>query len=642
MQQNRQMLYHEQLTSLIKKLTNRIAQQQQQLNQQRDQHIIHKEYAAESISAAKTADISALNSAYGQFDAIELDSYSDIQLLLQSCLEETVQQSESAEAIELFLRHSGQSLEKQKRLLSNTRETLLEARMVPLKKVFERFQPALRRLKSQHDKQVEIETSGGDILVDKAIADNLYEPLLHLIRNAFDHGIESVETRLSQRKSPVGRIFIEGTQQGRHLLISVQDDGQGLDLEKIRRQAVEKQLVEQTESDSLTPEQTVDLLFEAGFSTASETDMLSGRGVGLDVVQARIQSLQGWVTVEHEPDAGTCFTLQIPATLTIAKLLLCQAQERTYALIADAIEHILIPSAQQVRVWKGGKMLTWQTNDEEYLVPVNALDEVLHYASPMSNPRLAANGKRFQETATNPVILLHHDDALVGLEVDQLLGEQELVISPLGQTIVPPAYLYGSSILPNGQLTLVLDGLMLAKIIVEQRQHNLKMGAASRSSTPAAPENKPIFVKKQVLTVDDSITVRQTLVDALQKENYQVIQARDGVEALAQLERYPDIQAILCDIEMPRMNGFEFLKARQQKTEIAAIPTIMLTSRMGDKHRMLTEELGATTYITKPYLTPELIKTIDAAIETQTHSPLTSTGDLHTAKTPHPVGDSRE
>jgi len=617
--QNRQALYNEQLSMLIKQLLDRIARQQKQLNQQRGKSQISNE-PKDSLPALTTA--SASNLSFAHFDSLELDQYSDIQLLAQSFLEETVQQSESAEAIELFVRKAGQELEKQKRLLANTRETLLGARMLPLDKIFQRFPMALERLQAQHNKAVNLEINGSDVLVDKVIADKLYDPLLHLVRNAFDHGIESPEARTAQGKSATGSITIEALQQGRHLVIHVKDDGQGLNLEMIRRKAVENQVVTEEEAEALNEAQTIDLLFEAGFSTAAEVDDLSGRGVGLDAVRAQVRSLQGWVAVTYEPGGGTCFTLQIPSSLTIAKLLLCQAKGRIYALIADAIEHILIPKPTQIRAWDGGKTLTWQANNEEHLVPISALAEVLHYASPMPNHRLVETHRDIRSAESEPVILLKHQNSLVGIEVDQLLGEQELVISSLGETVVPPPYLYGSSILPDGQLTLVLDGIMLAKIILDQRARKEGIDIVLESSSPSKPaQNKPVFVKKLVLTVDDSITVRNTLAEALQKADYQVIQARDGAEALKQLKRYPGVEAILCDIEMPGMNGFEFLKVRQQTPSIAAIPTIMLTSRAGAKHRLLTKELGATTYLTKPYLTPQLLKTVAGAIESTTHTP---------------------
>lgn len=632
--QNRQALYNEQLSSLVRKLLDRIERQQKQLNRQRGKQLDSKQ--KETIVPATTS-VQNTNLSFAQFDSLELDQYSDVQLLAQSFLEETVQQSESAEAIELFVRKSGQELEKQKRLLANTRETLLGARMLPLDKVFQRFPTALERLQTQHNKSVNLEMKGSEVLVDKVIADKLYDPLLHLVRNAFDHGIESPEARTSKKKSATGTITIEALQQGRHLVIHVKDDGQGLNLEVIRQKAIENQIITEQEAARLNGNQVVDLLFEAGFSTAAEVDDLSGRGVGLDAVRAQVRSLQGWVTVSHEPGKGTCFTLQIPSSLTIAKLLLCQAKGRIYALIADAIEHILIPKQDQIRTWDGGKTLAWQANSEEYLVPISALSDVLHYASPMPNHRLVEAPGDIKTVTNEPIILLKHKDMLVGIEVDQLLGEQELVISSLGETVVPPPYLYGSSILPDGQLTLVLDGIMLAKIVQEQRGRKGSIDIELNESSSGTAKNEPVFVKKLVLTVDDSITVRNTLAEALQKSDYQVIQARDGAEALQQLKRYPGVEAILCDIEMPGMNGFEFLKVRQQTPEILAIPTIMLTSRGGAKHRLLTKELGATTYLTKPYLTPQLLRTVAEAIESKTNTPAESLFDPQ----PNTPGESK-
>ena len=632
-QQNQQSLYNEELLALVKKLMKRIAKQQQQLSWVKNQSVLSRRLPLVSTNDLPQRPDPLLSSPADlttYFDTLELDRYSDVQMLAQSCLEETVQQSESAEAIELFAQKSGQTLEKQKRLLSNTRELLLEARMVPLSQVFKRFPQAMKRLEAQHGKTVNLQLEGTELLVDKAIADQLYEPLLHLLRNAFDHGIESAQERLAHPKSATGRIILSGRQEGRHLVITVKDDGRGLDLARIRRKAIENRLITTIEANQLTEAQLVDLLFEVGFSTARGVDFLSGRGVGLDAVRARVRSLKGWVSVEHEPGAGTCFTLRIPSSLSIAKLLLFQARSRTYALIADAVEHVLIPAPAQVRSWKGGKMLTWVADDQEHLVPVNALSEILRYSAATPAPiapqslrqrsprRQGARRARGDENAPmQPVILLRYDGALVGLEVDHLMGEQEMVINPLGTTIVPPPYLYGSSLLPDGQLTLVLDGFVLAKLAIEQNSRR-GLNTEDTGSQPATElEPQPVFMKRLVLTVDDSITVRNAIADVLTRANYQVIQARDGEEALQQLKRYPNVQAILCDLEMIGMNGFEFLKARQQIPEIAAIPTVMLTSRAGEKHRLLTEELGANAYLTKPYLTPQLLQTVAEAIESR-------------------------
>ena len=625
-------LHNEQLRELTKTLLDRISRQRNQLSESLSIQSAHQRrhinFLPNSLSLSPS-DSPLPQNFLTHFDTLELDQYSDIQLLAQSFLEETSQQSESIEAIELFVTQSARALAKQKQLLTSTRKTILSARMLPLETILKRFSPALERLKAQHKKQVTLTLIGSGVLVDKVIVDKLYDPLLHLVRNAFDHGIEPPNQRLERNKPATGNITIKARQQGRHLVIDVKDDGQGLNLERIRQKAIDTQLITAAEAAELTPDQTIDLLFEAGFSTASEIDDLSGRGVGLDAVQAQVRSLKGWIAVSHEPGIGTCFSLQIPSSLTIGKLLLCQAQERIYAMMADSIEHILMPAADQVRVWEGNKTLTWQVDGEERLVPVHSLTKVLQYTTPIYDRQVGVVGQDNTDISLPPVILLNHQDSLVGIEVDQLLGEQELAINTLGESVVPPAYLYGSSILPDGQLTLVVDGAMLAKIVIEQHSKQASeagfknySGIQSESSRQiqqdaVSQRDAPSLLNRLILTVDDSITVRNTLVDALQKSGYKVIQARDGVEALQQLRQYPDVSAILCDIEMPRMNGFEFLKARQQTPEVAAIPTIMLTSREGAKHRLLTKELGATAYLTKPYLTPQLLKAVADAIENQ-------------------------
>ncbi|NJM96818.1 MAG: hybrid sensor histidine kinase/response regulator [Phormidesmis sp. RL_2_1] len=312
--QNRQALYNEQLAALVQKLLSRIAQQQHQLNRRRGKSLPDRQSPVARLSPS--AD-QLSNLAYAHFDALELDQYSDVQLLAQSFLEETVQQSESAEAIDLFVRRSGQELEKQKRLLSNTRETLLAARMLPLEKVFQRFPPAVERLQAQHHKQVEVVLKGESVLVDKVIADKLYDPMLHLVRNAFDHGIETSDKRVAQGKSVTGTITIAARQQGRHLVIDVRDDGKGLDLDMIRRKAVENQVVTEEAAAKLTPEQTVDLLFEAGFSTASEVDDLSGRGVGLDAVKAQVRSCKAGFLSAMSPEQAPVLRCKYPLALPL-------------------------------------------------------------------------------------------------------------------------------------------------------------------------------------------------------------------------------------------------------------------------------------------------------------------------------------
>jgi chemotaxis protein histidine kinase CheA/ActR/RegA family two-component response regulator len=684
--QNRQSLENEQLKASVRTLLARLQQHQQQLNELQDwsdrqfvdveQRQMGQRLQRERLSIEGGAlGVSGrpiwsnerpvtltLPNPEHRFDSLELDRYTEVQLLVQSILEDAVQLGEATEAIDLFTKQSQQTLEKQRRLLSGTRDALMEARMLPLAEIFGRFPRVLRQLEVSHNKRVELELQGTEVLVDKLVAQKLYDPLLHLVRNAFDHGIESSSLRQKRGKPQKGQISISASHRGRHLVIEVRDDGQGLDFDKIRQRAVEQQFSPERVS-ALNEAQLTDLLFEPGFSTASEVNDLSGRGVGLDVVRAQLDSLQGSVGVESEAAKGTTFTLQIPLNLTIAKLLICQSGNHIYALFTDAIVSILIPQSNQIRAWEGGKVLRWNpgvdtfskaavseiegassnASTSERLIPVHSLAKVLDYFSSPSPLAFQPKPSFLHQEQVRPVILLRcvkqgypaGEDTLMGLEVDQLIGEQELVIRPLGAMMVPPSYVYGGSVLADGRLTLVLDAAALSQYVLEQQtgRSNEEHFATStahllsgipqqrllppqnRAAVPAPPAEVRTQPNKMVLLVDDSITLRQTLTLTLQKAGYQVLQAKDGYEAIEQLRVHTGVELVICDIEMPRMNGFEFLKHRQQDSDLGTIPVVILTSRSGEKHRLIATELGATGYITKPFLEHQLLETVGNLME---------------------------
>jgi chemotaxis protein histidine kinase CheA/ActR/RegA family two-component response regulator len=651
--QNRQTLQNEQLRTAVRSLLVRLQKHQQLLNQLQDWS--DRQFIPQQRWTALGSDWQS----HLPFDSLELDRYDEAQILVQSVLEDAFTLAEASEAIDLFATQSNQTLEKQRRLLTSTRDALMQARMSPLGDIFGRFHRVLQQLEIRHNKQATLELYGTEVLVDKVVAEKLYDPLLHLVRNAFDHGIESPVVRQQRSKSEFGQIEICASQSGRHLVIEVRDDGEGLDFERIRRRAVERQLISVEQASRLNEAQLTDLLFEPGFSTVSGVSELSGRGIGLDVVRSQLEAFQGSVMVDSEPHRGTTFTLQIPLSLTIAKLLLCQAGTQTYALFVDAIEQILIPQAHQLRCWEGGKVLRWNkvaNNDRsasprasEQLIPVHQLSKLLNYFSEVPDSLVFGSQQTFvPEGQMMPIILIRNQDTFLGLEVDQLIGEQELVIRPLGATIAPPNYVYGSSILADGRLTLVLDGAALMHYVSEQQTASSTASLPNSYRADALPytttaralgsSTDPILPSRQeqrllpasstapnsdtrarrdklVLVVDDSITLRQTLALTLQKAGYRVLQAKDGYEAIEQLRHRTDIELVICDVEMPRMNGFEFLKHRQQDSVLADIPVVMLTSRSASKHRLIATELGATAYITKPYLEQRLLATLTDAIE---------------------------
>ncbi|MFP5273300.1 response regulator [Coleofasciculus sp.] len=658
--QNRQSLQNEQLQTAVHSVLNRLQQHQQLLDQLQDWHDrqLHRtqqqrtsKWWIKNREGSKEKQLfSWQNNQFkipNQFDPLELDSYNEPQLLIQSLIEDTAQLTEATESIELFTNQFNQTLDKQRRLLTSTRDTLMQARLLPLGTLFKRFPRVLQQLQVTHDKLVELKLHGTEVLVDKVVVQKLYDPLLHLIRNAFDHGIESPTVRQQSGKSSHGLIEIDAHHQNRYLVIEVRDDGQGLNFEKIRQRAVDQHLINAEKARHLTPAQLTEFLFEPGFSTASELSDLSGRGIGMDVVRSQVEALQGSVIVYSQPYHGTTFRLQIPLSLTIAKLLLIEAEGQKYALLSDAIEQIIIPPPERLRCWEEGKVLRWGTGKDEQLIPIFSLANILNYYTPNPKALVFPHQPPWVESSPKmPVILIRCQNRLFGLEVNQLVGEQELVIRPLGSMITPPPYVYGGCILADGGLALVLDGTILMQSIADQQtvtsppefasdfkssmvaltgstslssdRPQWQLSPSRPAALPAASEPAPsVSTRSQqfVLVVDDSMTVRQTLTFTLQKAGYQILQAKDGYEAIEKLQNHRQIQLVICDIEMPRMNGFEFLKYRQQEPELSLIPVVILTSRNSEKHRLIANELGATDYITKPFIEPQLLETVQKLIK---------------------------
>jgi two-component system, chemotaxis family, sensor histidine kinase and response regulator PixL len=635
--QNRQLLQDDNMRGLLRKFLNRLRQIQQTLSnlQEWSEPLTLRDNYLDSTRVSNTEN----------FDALELDSYNEFHVFIQSLMEESIQLERDTDSLDRLSRQNSQLLNKQRKLLTNSRDVLIEARMMPLGDILNRFHRVLQQLETTHKKTVNLTIEGSDVLVDKAVAEKLYDPLLHLIRNAFDHGIESSESRQQKNKSECGKIEIHGYYRGSQLIIDVRDDGQGLNFEKIRQRAIENGLITAETSYSLAESQLAELLFEPGFSTNNQVNDLSGRGVGLDVVLVQLQSVQGSVSVYTEANKGTTFSLQIPLSLTINKLLVCQAGSRIYALTADSIEQILLPKSNQIQQTEQGRLLRLT---EEELISIYSLSEILE-------DRDFAGVREEQPDNNNavlPILLLPCMGQILALEVDRVIGEQELVISPFSRFINVASYVYGGSILADGSLTLAIDAATLLTNFIEtkvnttidespnyfmpNRGNNFSLTAASESNNSSKNNNSGGIVKlannsfslvdrdrnrsnksstQILLVVDDSVTLRQTLAMTLQKEGYQVVQARDGYEAISQFEKNPQINLVICDVEMPRMNGYEFLAHRSTDARLQKVPTIILSSRTAPKHRQLALDLKASAYLTKPYIERELLTTVANSIE---------------------------
>ena len=679
--QNRQLLQTEQLQTTVHTLFSRLKQHQQLLNQLRDQSRQQNQLLSKTAIRALRNQPSKLADPKAQHISTRIDALFNKNLpLIQTLLDDMIQLTEVADAIDLFTQQASQTLEQQQQLLAHTRNTLIEARMLPLGEIFNRLPSVLQQLETLYSKPVTLELRGMDVLVDKVIAEKLYDPLLHLVRNAFDHGIEPISLRQQYGKPEQGKIEICAYNQGRYLVIEVQDDGKGLEFDQIRKRAVERHLISLEQASTLSDTQLINFLFEPGFSTAVQINDISGRGIGLDVVKSQIQTLNGTVSVQTSPHQGTTFLIQIPLNLTIAQLLVCEADGKFYTLLDDAIEQIVLPDDEQIQKRSNCRVLNWGEGSERILVPIHALSNILRYASTAFSSTAVTSDQfsdQFQSqplhssSPNRPIILIRHQNMMLGLEVDHLVGEQELIIRPLGNRITPPSYVHGASIIADGRLSLVIDAAMLIQTVISQQygtSHNDDWGNDSsyRSSYPPsrvslaglpllansssmpeptrllqaqspaeiqaqihtqihtqthAPVNsqdaRPVLSgaihtipKSRILIVDDSITTRQNLALILQKAGYQTAQAQNGYDAIAQLEHQPDIQLVICDLEMPVMNGFEFLRHLQHTPTPHNIPVLILTSRSDETCSSLALQLGATAYMTKPYIEHKLLAAV--------------------------------
>ncbi|BAZ70518.1 MAG: hybrid sensor histidine kinase/response regulator [Pelatocladus maniniholoensis HA4357-MV3] len=630
--QNHQSLQIEELQASNKTLLNQIKQHQKLLIQLQDQykHQISLLERSQTIGKSSSKKARKASKAMRSSGVVPTQKHNDSAYLIQSLLDHTVQLAETAEAIDLLNRSSQQTSQKQQQLLNITKGALIEARMLTLGEIFGRFPQILQQLKTLYNKPISLQLYGNEVLVDKAVAEKLFDPLLHLVRNAFDHGIEPVTVRQQRGKPEKGEIKISAYHQNKYLVIEVQDDGNGLDFDQIRQRAVERELISVEQANNLNQTQLTNLLFEPGFSTASQVNDLSGRGVGLDVVRNQLKSLQGEITVNSELHQGTKFILQIPLSLTIAQLFICGVGCKTYAFVDEAVEQILIPTPSQIQERNGNKFLRWGKEMDEKLVSIYSLASILDYNSPtfpLSYPPTPP--------PPLPILLIRCQEQLLGLEVEQLIGEQELVIRPLGAMIAAPNYVHGASILADGELALVIDGgTLLQKVLAKQHNDQIsRIWAKSITSLLPPSSQQPLLsdshtvisalsasesdtkASARILIVDDSLTTRQSVAIALQKAGYCVFQAQDGHKGIEQFQHLSDIQLVICDIEMPRMNGFEFLRSRQQIPALADIPVLILSSQSSEKHHFLALQLGATAYMTKPYMEQKLLAMVANLLE---------------------------
>ncbi|MEM8505882.1 MAG: response regulator [Cyanobacteria bacterium P01_D01_bin.1] len=533
------------------------------------------------------------------FDALEMDRFTGFHTLSQEMIELIVRVRESASDIGYTIESSDQITRQFRQVTTQLQEGLNTARMVPFSQASARLPRAIRDISLRCGKEAGLVIEGEDTLIDKMIVESLYDPLTHLVNNAITHGIETPEQRRAAGKPPEGKITIKAFYQGNQTVIYVSDDGRGIDPELIKRKAIEKRLIRQSEADELTDVEAYALIFLAGFSTRDQADDFAGRGVGMDVVRTALEEIRGVITTDSELGRGTSFTIRLPLTLSISKALSCVSNQARIAFPMDGVEDML--DVGRDRILKNDQdqdCVLWR----EVLLPIRPVTDLLKFNRTLGRGRVYGGS---QDDDILSIIVLRSANTFVALQVDQVIGEEEIVIKQLEGPVPKPLGIAGATILGDGRVMPIADVLELIDIATGRvRREPVSMLWSEAEATVA---ELPAKSDPTVLIVDDSITVRELLSMSFNKVGYRVEQARDGQEAWDKLRSGLPCDLVFCDIEMPRMDGLELLSRMQKDSHLKQIPIAMLTSRGADRHRQMAVDLGASGYFTKPYLEEALL-----------------------------------
>ncbi|MDZ7748051.1 MAG: response regulator [Halofilum sp. (in: g-proteobacteria)] len=472
----------------------------------------------------------------------------------------------------------------------------MQTRMVRFDGLRARLGRIVRQTATEVGKKAQLTMSGGELEVDRSILERIVAPLEHILRNAVSHGIESPADRQRAGKPEQGTIRLDLHRGGTDVVIDISDDGRGIDPAAVRRKGIERGLIDA--DDQLDDNEVIKLILETGFSTAQEVTQISGRGVGMDVVDAEVRRLGGTLGIHTRKGAGSRFTVRLPVTLAINQAVLVQAGEDTYAIPIASIEGVTQVTAGELREHyvDESKPLTYADNDYR----------VQHLGSLLgtSEPRLD------NSEVSYPVIMIRAGDDRVALHVDQLLGRREVVVKPLGAPLNMLAGISGATIMADGDVVLILDigGLLRTEGRFVAAEPALEEEAEGDAEAGATKEPAPT-----VLVVDDSITIRKVTQRILARNGINVATAKDGVDALSWMSQaVPDL--ILLDIEMPRMDGYEVATYVKGEDRLKHVPIIMITSRTGEKHRQRAEDIGVDHYLGKPYQEGELMEHIGKLI----------------------------
>jgi len=526
------------------------------------------------------------------FDPLEMDRFSTIQQLSRS-LAETVNDLVSIRDImDEVHRVSETLLLQQSRVTTDLQDGLLRTRMIPFSTLVPRLHRVVRQTCAQMGNKAELRVHGAEGEMDRGILERMVAPLEHILRNAVAHGIESDKERVQAGKPETGSVSMLLSREGTDVVLTVSDDGRGLQMESIRKKAIERGLL--ASGTPVSDDDLMQFILEHGFSTSDVVTQISGRGVGMDVVVSEVKQLGGTVEIESQRGRGSSFTVRLPLTLAITYALLVQLNEMIYAIPHTAMEGVVRASRKDIEDAYAGRRAGIEYAGHTYAV--RYLGAILD-----TNPLVMA-----EQTKWVALLLVRAGEHRVALQVDGLVGNRQIVVKSVGPQLSSVRWITGGTILADGRVALILDVNAL-----------VRMAALQEVAAPPELGGAALGKGVTVMVVDDSITVRKVTSRLLERHNMNVITAKDGVDAVAKLqEQVPDV--MLLDIEMPRMDGYELARHMHNSPDLAAVPIIMITSRMGEKHRTRAFELGVDRYLGKPYQETDLLENIYSLLaETQ-------------------------
>lgn len=529
------------------------------------------------------------------FDPLEFDRFTRVQELTRMMAESVNDVGTVQRNLQRTAEGAEDDLIAQGRQARELQRDLLRTRMVEFDSISERLYAIVRQISKELGKQVKLDITGASIEIDRGVLDRVTPAFEHLLRNSVAHGIETPEERKAQGKQPVGTIAIDVRQEGNDIAVSIHDDGAGLQLEAIRRKAMQSGLI--TADEPLDVDKAAQLIFAPGFSTATEVSELSGRGIGMDVVRTEIQSLGGHIVTTSETGKGTRFQMVMPLTTAVTQVVMMRAGDLKFGVPANLVEYVRrVPKALIEQAHANG---VYTDNEQE--LPY-------YFAGALLQGHLRSQE---EPEKTSAVVILRSATKRLAVHVDEVLGNQEVVVKNLGPQLARLPGLAGMSVLASGAIVLIYNPVALYTVYGQQIADRIAE-AAVRPEVAKAPVRElaeQVVQTPLVLVVDDSITVRRVTQRLLQREGYRVALAADGLQALDRLREERPVM-VLSDIEMPRMDGFELVREIRADAAMKDLPVVMITSRIADKHREHAASLGVDHYLGKPYADEVLLSLV--------------------------------